>query len=61
MVLTDGALGLILIPMLDLFVGLSLLIAGLGELIFGIDFGALYLGVILEADGFGLWTIGGLL
>jgi hypothetical protein len=30
-------------------------------LIFGIDFGALYLGVILEADGFGLWTIGGLL
>jgi hypothetical protein len=38
--LPEGTLGLILIPMLDLFEGLGLLIAGLGELIFGIDFEA---------------------
>ncbi|MHC4293850.1 MAG: hypothetical protein ACYSTX_06095 [Planctomycetota bacterium] len=59
--LPEGTLGLILIPMLDLFEGLGLLIAGLGELIFGIDFEAWYLGVILEEDGFGLETAGDLL
>jgi hypothetical protein len=38
--LPEGVLGLIRIPMLDLFEGLGLLIVGLGELIVGMDFGA---------------------
>ncbi|MHC4132380.1 MAG: hypothetical protein ACYSSP_09700 [Planctomycetota bacterium] len=56
----EGTLGLILIPMLDLFEGLGLLIAGLGELILGMDFGAWYLCVERGEGRLGLDTMGGL-